>query len=66
MYHQAGESIPGLLELHRSGRRTPDRRQGGHRSPDAGAQGWGQRGFPVAVQVLEQLAGVQLRTSDAS
>jgi hypothetical protein len=28
-------------------------------------QGLGQRGFPSVVQVLEQMAGVQLRTPDA-
>ena len=30
------------------------------------AQGWGQDGFPKAAQILEQLAGVQLRTTDAT
>lgn len=27
----------------------------------AQAQGWGHRGFPIAAQILEQMAGVQLR-----
>jgi 3-hydroxyisobutyrate dehydrogenase len=31
----------------------------------AQAQGWGQRGFPMAAQVLEQMAGVQLRAPGA-
>ena len=31
----------------------------------AQAQGWGQDGFPKAAMILEQLAGVQLRASDA-
>ena len=30
------------------------------------AQGWGQDGFPKAAQILEQLAGMQLRTTDAT
>lgn len=32
----------------------------------AQARGWGQRGFPVAVQLLEQAAGVELRSSRAN
>jgi 3-hydroxyisobutyrate dehydrogenase-like beta-hydroxyacid dehydrogenase len=31
----------------------------------AQAQGWGQRGFPIAARVLEAMAGVELRTSAA-
>ena len=29
----------------------------------AQAQGWGQRGFPMAAQILEQIAGAELRAS---
>jgi 3-hydroxyisobutyrate dehydrogenase len=29
----------------------------------AQAQGWGQRGFPIAARVLEAMAGVELRTA---
>ena len=29
----------------------------------AQAQGWGQRGFPIAARVLEAMAGVELRSS---
>jgi len=29
----------------------------------AQAQGWGQRGFPIAARVLEAMAGVELRAS---
>jgi 3-hydroxyisobutyrate dehydrogenase len=29
----------------------------------AQAQGWGHRGFPIAAQILEQMAGAQLRAS---
>ena len=31
----------------------------------AQAQGWGQRGFPIAARVLEAMAGVELRASAA-
>jgi 3-hydroxyisobutyrate dehydrogenase-like beta-hydroxyacid dehydrogenase len=31
----------------------------------AQAQGWGQRGFPIAARVLEAMAGVELRASEA-
>lgn len=31
----------------------------------AQAQGWGQQGFPIAVRVLEQMAGAELRAPDA-
>ena len=30
------------------------------------AQGWGHDGFPKAAQILEQMAGVQLRATDAT
>jgi hypothetical protein len=29
----------------------------------AQAQGWGQRGFPIAARVLEAMAGVELRAA---
>ena len=29
----------------------------------AQAQGWGQRGFPIAAKILEALAGCELRAS---
>jgi len=32
----------------------------------AQAQGWGQDGFPKAAKVLEQMAGVELRATDAA
>jgi 3-hydroxyisobutyrate dehydrogenase-like beta-hydroxyacid dehydrogenase len=32
----------------------------------AQAQGWGQRGFPMAARVLEQMAGVELRAPSAT
>lgn len=32
----------------------------------AQAQGWGQRGFPIAARVLEQMAGVELRAPQAT
>jgi 3-hydroxyisobutyrate dehydrogenase len=32
----------------------------------AQAQGWGQQGFPVAAQILEAMAGVELRAAPAA
>ena len=32
----------------------------------AQAQGWGQRGFPMAARVLEQMAGIELRAPSAT
>jgi 3-hydroxyisobutyrate dehydrogenase-like beta-hydroxyacid dehydrogenase len=31
----------------------------------AQAQGWGQRGFPIATRILETMAGVELRAPEA-
>jgi 3-hydroxyisobutyrate dehydrogenase-like beta-hydroxyacid dehydrogenase len=31
----------------------------------AQAQGWGQRGFPIVARILEAMAGVELRATDA-